>query len=166
MRKVFFILAVALLLIQSCGKMEENQKDQVDFNNRIIPLETSSKGTGYLLVTTIGHLSSDCGGHCITIAGIPLHVDCMGEGHVCRQATAIAINQTGTEVTATTLDTFGLTSEDFFLMPSRSFYYVDGKGSGVQYLNIPSQLLFRDTATHNFTFTGLFFSTTPMYSNN
>jgi hypothetical protein len=71
----------------------------------------------------------------------------------------------GTAITATTTDTFDLTSEDFFLMPDRSLDYVDEKGSHI-FLNIPEQVVYRDTATLQFTFTGLFFSEIAAYSNN
>jgi hypothetical protein len=70
-----------------------------------------------------------------------------------------------TDVTATTTDTFGLTSEDFFLMPDRSLNYTDENNNRI-YLNIPEQLVFRDTVTQQFTFTGLFFSDAAAYSNN
>jgi len=68
------------------------------------------------------------------------------------------------EITATTTDTFGLTTEDFFNMPDRSLSYTDENNNRV-YLNIPEQLVFRDTATQQFTFTGLFFTTVPEYTN-
>ena len=161
MRKVVLI-AAAFFLIQSCGKTEINQNDFPDSNDRLIPLESDSKGAGYLLVTTIGHLPSDCGGQCITINGTKCHLDCMGDGNVCRQAASVVLNQTGLFVTATTTDTFGLTSEDFFLMPDRALDYEDEKGNHI-FLNIPSQLVYRDTATQQFTFTGLSFSETALY---
>ena len=161
MKKVLLI-AAAFLLIQSCGKTVVNQNDFQGLNNRLIPLESGSKEVGYLLVTTIGHLYSDCGGKCVTIDGIQCHVDCMGEGNVCRQATSVVLNQIGTAVTATTTDTFDLTSEDFFLMPSRSLDYVNEKGIHI-FLNIPGQMVYRDTATQQFTFTGLSFSETALY---
>ena len=164
MRKVLLI-AVAFLLIQSCGKTVVNQNDFSGLNNRLIPLESDSKGAGYLLVTAIGHLSSDCGGQCITINGTKCHLDCMGYGNVCRQAASVVINQTGPAVTATTTDTFGLTSLDFFLMPNRSLDYEDEKGNHI-FLNIPGQMVYRDTATQQFTFTGLFYSSAAAYSNN
>ena len=163
MRKVVLI-AVAFLLIQSCGKTVINQNDFPGSNDRLIPLASDSKGAGYLLVTTIGHLSSDCGGQCITINGTKCHLDCMGDGNVCRQAASVVINQTGPFVTATTTDTFGLTSLDFFLMPDRSLNYTDEHNNRI-FLNIPSQLVYRDTATLQFTFTGLSFSSTAAYTN-
>ena len=164
MKKVLLI-AAAFLLIQSCGKTVINSNDFPGLNDRLIPLESDSKGAGYLLVTTIGHLSSDCGGQCITINGTKCHLDCMGYGNVCRQAASVVINQVGLSVTATTTDTFGLTSEDFFLMPDRSLDYEDEKGNHI-FLNIPGQMVYRDTATQQFTFTGLSFSSTAAYSNN
>ena len=61
-------------------------------------------------------------------------------------------------------DTFGLTSADFFLMPDRSLSYTDENNNRI-FLNIPEQLVYRDTTTLQFTFTGLFFSTTAAYNN-
>jgi hypothetical protein len=75
------------------------------------------------------------------------------------------MQQSGSFVTATTTDTFDLTSDDFFLMPDRSLNYTDENNNRI-YLNIPEQLVWRDTATLQFTFTGLTFSTSPLYTNN
>lgn len=157
MRKVYLIIAVALLLIQSCGKADDNRANRSNLNNCLVPLETNTKKPVYLMAITIGHLASDCGGRCVTIDGIQCHVDCMGYGNVCRRAASVILNQTGTSISAITTDTFGLTSEDFFLMSARSLDYVDDKGVH-SFLNIPSQTLFRDTTTQQFTFTGLYFS--------
>lgn len=76
----------------------------------------------------------------------------------------VQLQQIGTAVTATTADTFDLTSEDFFLVPDRSLNYTDEKNNRI-FLNIPEQMVYRDTATLQFTFTGLFFSETAAYSN-
>ena len=67
-------------------------------------------------------------------------------------------------ITATTTDTFGLTSDDFFNMPDRSLSYTDENNNRI-YLNIPAQLVFRDSVTQQFTFTGLFFSEDAVYTN-
>ena len=50
-------------------------------------------------------------------------------------------------------------------MPDRSLEYVDEKENRI-FLNIPAQMVYRDTATLQFTFTGLFFSEIAAYSNN
>ena len=88
----------------------------------------------------------------------------MGDGHYCRLASAVQLQQVGTAVSATTTDTFDLTTEDFFLMPDRSLNYTDENNNRI-FLNIPGQMVYRDTATLQFTFTGLFFSETAAYSN-
>jgi hypothetical protein len=50
-------------------------------------------------------------------------------------------------------------------MPDRSLNYTDENNNRI-FLNIPEQLLFRDSTTQQFTFTGLFFSDGPVYDNN
>lgn len=148
----------------SCTK--SNDKDNLVFSNMVIQDLTDVKESGlYSLRVNVGHNSSDCKGACIQINGTPTHVNCQGFGHCCQLLTSVSLAQVGTAITATTTDTFDLTSEDFFLMPDRSLDYVDEKGSHI-FLNIPEQVVYRDTATLQFTFTGLFFSEIAAYSNN
>jgi hypothetical protein len=90
----------------------------------------------------------------------------MGPGSYCSKSVAVVLNEVGSDITATTTDTFDLTSEDFFLMPDRSLYYATDVNNNRIYLNIPEQMLYRETATKQFTLTGLFFTNTPAYSNN
>ena len=167
MKRVFLylIFATTLWLCRSCEKTPGSQNGGYDLANRVIPMSTDSKDATYLLTTKVGHLSTVCGGSCITVNGKNYHVDCMGYGHVCLQYTTVSLNQSGTDITATTTDTFGLTSGDFFLMPDRSLNYTDENNNRI-FLNIPEQLLFRDSTTQQFTFTGLFFSDGPAYDNN
>ncbi len=77
----------------------------------------------------------------------------------------IRFQTNGTDITATTTDTFGLTTEDFFVMPDRSLNYTDENNNRI-FLNIPAQQVYRDSVTQQFTFTGLFFSNTAAYTNN
>lgn len=165
MKRIFLCLMIAMvnLFIYSCTK-QENAIEHDYSSNRLIPFESESKLTMYVMTYNIGHRSSDCGGKCITIRGNDYHIDCMGYGDVCTHVTTVSLQQVGSAVTATTTDTFDLTTEDFYLMPDRSLNYTDEKGNHV-FLNIPEQLVFRDTATLQFTFTGLFFSETAAYSN-
>ena len=89
----------------------------------------------------------------------------MHHGNYCRFVARVTLDTVGTDIFATTLDTFDLTSEDFFVMPDRSLNYTD-ENNNRMYLNIPEQLMLRDTVTQQFTFTGLFFSNTAAYANN
>lgn len=125
-----------------------------------------TKEANYCLFVQVGHRRSECGGKCIELWGIPTHADCQGAGHYCSKASSVTLQQIGSTITATTTDTFGLTSEDFFAMPDRSLYYETDVNNDRIYLNIPGQMVYRDNTTLQFTFTGLSFTVGPIYSNN
>lgn len=166
MKKVLTLTLLAALLLGACEKEENQTATQGQTLNRVImlPDEEKTGAQSILLALTIGHSSRDCKG-CIMIDGHIFHVDCMGNGNYCATIAAVQLQQIGTAVTAITTDTFDLTSEDFFLMPDRSLEYVDEKENRI-FLNIPEQMVYRDTTTLQFTFTGLFFSDRAAYSNN
>ena len=169
MKKTIIILFVAGigLLFQTCSKKEIDVENNLDTHHSLISVKSGVKDSGetYLMSTRVGHRSSECGGRCIALWGKPCHIDCMGHGHYCAQLAYITLHQTSTAVTATTVDTFDLTSEDFFLMPDRSLNYTDENNNRI-FLNIPEQLVYRDSTTLQFTFTGLYFTNTPAYDNN
>lgn len=161
----FVIVAIAILFCFSCSKSEKPQTGCESLMNRVIPMNPDSKSTEYLFAIKVGHLYTDCGGRCVTINCKPCHFDCMGYGHVCNRAASVTLQQVGSTFTATTTDTFDLTSEDFFPMPARSLYYYTEDNNNIVYLNIPEQMVYRDTATLQFTFTGLFLTNVPEYNN-
>lgn len=165
MKKVLTLTLIAAMLLGACEK-EERQTTQGQTPNRVIALSNGAKtgNPSFMLIMNMGHNSKDCKG-CVMINGHAVHVNCMGSGWECANIAAVQLQQIGTAVTATTTDTFDLTSEDFFLMPDRSLEYVDEKENHI-FLNIPEQMVYRDTTTLQFTFTGLFFSETAAYSNN
>ena len=165
MKKVLALAFVAAALFAACGK-EDIQNEPLKLSrNRVITIPADDKTAGStIFMMSIGHDGKNCKG-CVMYGGQLLHEDCMGPGNYCTGTAAVQIQQTGTIVTATTTDTFGLTSLDFFFMPDRSLDYVDEKENHI-YLNIPSQLVYRDATTLQFTFTGLYFSNTAAYSNN
>ena len=72
---------------------------------------------------------------------------------------------TSTPFSAVVDTLWDVTSEDYYNMPDRSLNYTD-ENNNRMFLNIPEQLVFRDSATRQFTFTGLFITSTPAYSNN
>lgn len=156
---------LAALLLGACEKVENQTATQEQTLNRVVALSGNAKtgNSTHLFAMSMGHSSKDCKG-CVMINGHAVHVNCMGSGRECANIAAVQLQQIGTAVTATTTDTFDLTSEDFFLMPDRSLEYVDEKENRI-FLNIPGQMVYRDTATLQFTFTGLFFSEAAAYSN-
>lgn len=166
MKKVLTLTVVAaMLLFVACEKEGKNAEVCDPTPDRVLIIPSDGKTASVtMLVSRIGHEASTCNG-CVYSGGKMVHENCMGNGHYCAFAAAVQLQQVGTAVTATTTDTFGLTSLDFFLIPDRSLEYMDDKGNPI-YLNIPKQMVFRDTTTLQFTFTGLSFSERPMYSNN
>ena len=113
----------------------------------------------------MGHDGKNCMG-CVQFNGKLIHRDCMGHGNYCSAIANVHLDTIGTDIIATTTDTFSLTSEDFFLMPDRSLYYYTDVNNNRIYLNIPEQMVYRDAVTRQFTFTGLSFTVGPVYSNN
>lgn len=167
MKKVLTLTAlVAILLLGSCEKENGDAAMYQPSPNRVVVILSDSKTASITyLLSQIGHDAKTCNG-CVWDGGKMVHENCMGDGHYCAFAAAVQLQQIGTDITATTTDTFDLTSEDFFLMPDRSLYYgKDEKGNDI-YLNIPEQMAYRDTTTLQFNFTGLFFSEAAAYSNN
>ena len=158
------MIMAASLLVNSCAK-KEDVIEHFDNHNCLIPVATESKEATYLLSAFLGHRASDCGGSCVTIRGRGYHFDCMGYGNVCNQVATVILQLNGSDLTATTTDTLDLTSENFFLMPDRSLNFTDENNKRI-FLNIPAQLVWRDSATRQLTFTGLFFSDTPSFDNN
>lgn len=155
----------AILLLGACEKENENAEMFQPSVNRVVVIPSNNKtASTTILLSQIGHDAKTCNG-CVWDGGKMVHENCMGDGHYCAFAAAVQLDQVGDIITATTTDTFDLTSEDFFLMPDRSLYCgKDEKGNDI-YLNIPEQQVNRDSVTLQFTFMGLFFSETAAYSN-
>lgn len=159
-----FTILATMLLLCACEKDGNRTMEYEQSPNRVIFIPSDNKSAGStILLTNIGHDGKTCTG-CVVAYGETIHVDCMGFGNYCATATSVQLQQIGTDITATTTDTFDLTSEDFFLMPDRSLGFKDDKGKQI-FLNIPEQMVYRDTATLQFTFTGLFYSTTAAFAN-
>ena len=161
MKKVLTFTLLAAVLFGACEKESKHTTQELS-SNRVINIPADGKTAGStILVMSIGHDGKNCNG-CVFENGQLRHMDCMGEGNYCATATSVHIQQIGTAVTATTTDTFGLTSEDFFLMPARSLNYTDEHNNRI-FLNIPGQMVYRDATTQQFTFTGLSFTSNPLY---
>ena len=161
-RNLSFAILIIATLFSSCQKSHEMFAED---SCHKITVSTDKTGSAYTITTRCGHSGDKCPG-CVTIAGKSYHVPCQGQGNVCLVNIGVSLNpQLDGTYTATTLDASELTSEDFFLMPDRSLNYTDEKGNRI-FLNIPAQLVYRDSTTRQFTFTGLFYSNRAAYSNN
>lgn len=153
-------LSLSLLILGCQTTTEQNTNSK----NRLIPLPSYDKvGSSYLMLSEVGHDGAKCPG-CVLEGGQLIHVDCQGDGHSCTLSSSVNLFTVGGTIVAVTTDTFGLTNLAFFNMPPRSLS--TGEGGSTAYLNIPAQLVERDTATLQFTFTGLVYSEKPWYNNN
>ena len=154
-----FLMLTLSLSVHSCSK--ENHAGQQ--GSRLVPLRGGAKTENqYWMFCAMGHDGSRCPG-CITINGKRVHIDCQGAGDACLKATRITLQYSVDSVlTASTLDTFGLTNLNILNMPARSFSLEFNDGVYV-YLNIPGQMVYRDATTQQFTFTGLSLTSSPLY---
>ena len=165
MKKVLTMALLAILILGACEKEETQTVTRQQSPNRVIVVPDGGKtgNSTILLAISIGHPAEGCTG-CVLEDGKFIHINCMGEGNYCATSAAVQLQQAGYTINAVTTDTFDLTSEDFFLMPDRSLDYTDDKNNHY-YLNIPGQMVYRDSTTLQFTFTGLFFSEAAAYEN-
>lgn len=165
MKKILTLTVLVAIFFGACMKENHQAVTPEQSLNYMVALPDDEKtgNTTFLLITGIGHNSKDCKG-CVTMNGHTFHVNCMGHGNECVTSATVQLQHLGSTMNAITIDTFNLTTEDFFLMPDRSLLTEDEKGQPV-YLNIPAQLVYRDSTTLQFTFTGLYYSENAVYRN-
>mgnify|MGYP003411699502 FL=1 len=156
----FLILILLSLWTFSCQKEEENAP--IAPNEATIANLTKGMQNGILTIR-VGHSAKECNG-CIPVGDKLVHVGCSGYGTLCEITARVSIIDNGLQVSAVTTDTFGLTTLDYFNMPARSLAVEDENEK--YYLNIPAQMLYRDSKTLQFTLTGLFYSAEAYYENN
>lgn len=159
-KTVIVLLGIVSLTVTCC---QRDSAMRTEKDNKIESRTDGAKSSNnYNLFVRTGHDGSKCPG-CVMRNGNMIHVPCQGYGSECGSFFSARIDTVAGVVRAMTTDTFGLTSEDFFNMPARSLS--TGEGGNNAYLNIPAQLVERDTATLQFTFTGLFYTDKPAYNN-
>ena len=164
MKKMVFAYLSALLLFcfSQCAKPVE-RATQIS-QGSIYPVSDNGKSMTYQMIMNTGHSAKNCSG-CIKIDdNTYVHVNCQGRGNECTVSANVVLSGNSYNFTAVTTDTFGLTDQTFFNMPARSLLTEDEKGQPV-YLNIPAQLVYRDSTTLQFTFTGLYYSENAAYGN-
>ena len=161
--KLLFLF-ILLLIAVSCQKKKESFFPPVQ-TNYIVSIQNATKtGQNYSLVTDIGHDGRNCPG-CVLIEGQWVHINCQGPGNACRVSANVTLYNNGATSYAVTTDTFGLTDQAFFNMPDRSLFVGYDDKNNEMWLNIPAQLVYRDSTTMQFTFTGLYYSNAQVYEN-
>lgn len=164
MKKNYLLLLFISFFIFSCDKRMNEINNYYDGNTLIPIVENSKSSSSYYLFVNLGHSASGCSG-CVRINGITMHVACQGAGSECAAKAAVTLSpDSANRYTATTIYSYDLTTEDFFLMPDRSLF-VEMNGKDEVWLNIPGQLAIRDTVSEQFSFYDLFYSNGAVYKN-
>ena len=157
---IAYLLALLFFCFSQCSKPVE-QTTQVN-QGKIYPVSSNGKDISYQMTMYIGHSGQNCPGCVEWEKGHFVHVDCQGRGYECTVSANVVLSGNSYNLTAVTIDTFGLTDQNFFNMPARSLLTEDEKGQPV-YLNIPAQLIYRDSTTLQFTLNGLYYSASAAY---
>ena len=161
-----FLLCFSMVtvILVACEKREHLVEDaNIVYYAQELPNEQKT-GTLFSMTIRCGHTISECGGNCMSA---PYgHVDCQGGGNHCEMSSNILVVPVSAGLyTATTQDSTDLTSDPYFNMPARSLYTGMDDTGLPRWLNIPAQFVLRDSATHLFTFNGVFFSQQQVYKN-
>lgn len=167
MKKISFAFVLAFLLLCLCRCAKPVEHVHSDNQGSVCPVFNREKSsTTYQITLPIGHSSKQCSG-CVRLKnGTYIHIDCQGWGSECTVSANVSLTGSSSNLTAVTTDTFGLTDQSLFNMPDRSLYSgKDEKGNDL-WLNIPAQLAVRDDSTLQFTFSGLFYTSSQYYRNN
>ncbi len=164
-----FFKSISIIMVVSCigisCQKESTNRPLRETNYAKAVNKESKTSQNYIIVSDMGHEASSCDG-CIIINEKLVHCDCQGYGNACRVSSNVSLYSSGNSAYIVTTDTFGLTNEDFFNMPSRSLFVEYDEKNNEVWLNIPAQLVYRDSSTQQFTFTNLFYSNSAYYTNN
>lgn len=175
-----FLVMVCLVGLWAVSCVKENDgintyENQIDKSSTAQLLKRMKiygfEGT-YLLVSKVGHKSTDCSGKCKYINGEWRHIDCQGNGSECSLRTTINVSKSNSEDTTDIYYT-GMGINDYepiedstFSMPARSFYMEDESiENGFIWLNIPEQELLRDEESNQFIYKEITFTTEPLFEN-
>jgi hypothetical protein len=162
------IVAVAIIIL-SCNKSEklpllylqsDNNNGNIKQNEATWTYSESTKSNKLFWKIYIGHTVSDCGGKCIKLFGEWGHIDCVGMGNVCSSSVEMSIEPgDGDDDFILILDdanAFGAFLE--YPFPDRSLMITNPQNNTDLWLNIPEQILNRESEEVSFVIYDAWFS--------
>lgn len=157
---LFMFLVVVLV---SCSRDSENSKN----DNICFFQKDQTKSSSVISCSLkVGHDAKDCNNSCLVVNGHRIHIDCQGAVRKCIVRVSLQLETiSDNHYTATTIDTLELTDQDVFNMPARSMCVEPDVNGKSIWLNIPAQLVIRDSVTRQFTLTGLNYTNYKYYNN-
>jgi len=172
------VALIALTTMISCNDNPSNtgtiQQDENNSATQVMNTNDNSKAQTmasavYKITTKVGHSGASCPG-CVMIGGKLTHIDCMGAGHQCSVSGTVTVTLESTAsginyYKGTTLYEYELTTEEYFQFPERSLWVYNEFTGTECWMNIPKQLLTRNTITNQFTFKGIYFSDKQEFEN-
>jgi hypothetical protein len=179
MKKLQFSGFMATLLLAfiffSCSKNEtasssdplsNNENDDLKRNEATWVSSDPSKGLPQIKIKIfLGHTVNDCGGTCVKIFGVPMHIDCRGFGNVCNHIVSALLSDQGGMYILTLTDPDALGAFLDFDFPDRSLFITNPLNSNELWLNIPEQLLIKDEEEDVFVIHNIWFSENPELEN-
>jgi hypothetical protein len=116
-----------------------------------------------------GHTVDQCGGKCMKVFGVYLHIDCVGFGYVCNHTAASRLITTEEEEGGVDFS-LALDSDDLgpfleYPFPNRTFLITNPENNTDLWLNIPEQTLTRNDYDEPFIIHNIWFSENPELKN-
>ncbi len=180
MKKQKFLVLVCLIGIWITACVKESETIYITQQNAksnstatiLIRMKNAGFGGSYLMATTVGHKSTDCGGKCKFFNGRYYHSDCQGTGNVCNYSASVIITKnipddiTDVYYTGIGIHEYEPIEDETFSMPARSFYIKDESfENGFIWINVPNQELIRDVESRMFVYKDITFTNDPLFEN-
>jgi hypothetical protein len=176
----FLCLLIGLLIsfiVFACTKNEKVSFSNLNANNENIDKKQNeatwimsddhSKGLSISLKFFVGHTADQCGNSCVKIFGKPAHLDCRGFGNVCNAATVASLyeNPIDNELMLILMDDEILGDWETFPLPDRSLYITNPQNNSELWLNMPEQVLTKDSSEMEVIIHNIWFSENPELEN-
>lgn len=173
----FFILSAIALIAFACNKSEnvisselisnhENDDDLKTNEATWIYSHDDSKFLYLKMQISIGHTSNQCGNKCVKIFGQPGHIDCRGFGNVCSKIVDVHYSmEPNGDLRLILCDTAVFGESLDMLLPDRTLFITNPQNNNELWLNIPEQLLIRDSESVPFVIHDIWFSENPELEN-
>ena len=160
-------------IICACDKHETSTLSDSSTNNQNqneatwIHKNDDSKGLFINLKFSVGHTANQCGNACMMIFGQPVHADCRGFGNICNRIVKAVVSEDliNNELTLKIIDDDMFGGYEIFPFPDRCFYITNPQNNLELWLNIPEQILLKDSSGTEIVIYDAWFSEEPELEN-
>jgi hypothetical protein len=172
---LLILLAIVLIafscnkndVISSSGLLSNNESNDDPKSNEFTWVTSGENHSKFLygkIQISVGHNASDCGNKCVKILGEQGHVDCRGYGNVCSRIVDVQFAYNN-GVSLILVDTAAFGDDLDYLIPDRTLFISNPQNNTDFWLNIPEQLLVRNSTGVPFVIYDVWFSEEPELEN-